>query len=312
MDDINNASVWSEIEANNSAPMPNMAPVKRFWDRINATVTSAGTSPHYTYTPTDTAFPTVYVQGETYSFKASFTSAGGDDLNVNALGAKPLYKPSLGGPIPIAAADIQSGQVVHALYDSGLNSGGGGFHVTGGLSSATPIILRSYLAGLTLSNDATTPNTKIDVAAGMAADSTNAMMINLASAATIDFTGTGAGKLDTGSIAASTWYHCFVVAGSSGVSTLASTSLTPTLPSGYTAYRRIGSVLTDTSSHLLAFSQSGDEFLWSTSVNDVTVGNLSSTPTLYAPERPDRRRGQRPVPGRYVAGNSFHRTPHLA
>ena len=176
MDDINNSTVWSEVEVNNSAPMPNMAPIKRFWDRINGTVNTTGSAGAYIYTPVPatTGFPSAYIQGETYTFKANFTSVGGDTLNVNALGPKQLYKPSAGGPIVIAAGDIQGNQIVHAIYDSTLSAGAGGFHVTGGLSSATPSVLRSYLAGLTLSNDATTPNSKIDVAPGMAADSMRA------------------------------------------------------------------------------------------------------------------------------------------
>jgi hypothetical protein len=139
MDDINNSTTWSEIEANDFAPMPNMAPVKRFWDRINGTVTSGGSAGAYTYTPTDTAFPTAYAQGETYSFKANFTSVGGDTLNVNGLGAKPLYKPSTSGPVAIAAGDLRANEMVQAVYDSSLGSGGG-FHVTSGLSSTGDVI----------------------------------------------------------------------------------------------------------------------------------------------------------------------------
>ena len=144
------------------------------------------------------------------------------------------------------------------------------------------ILLQNYLSGLALSNDGTTPNTKIDVAPGVAADSTNAILINLASAATIDFTTTGAGGLDAGSIAASTWYHCFVIVGYATVpSVLASTSPTPTMPSGYGYYRRVGSVKTDGSAHLRTFTQNGDEFIWASVVQDITTNGLSTTATLF-------------------------------
>ena len=46
-------------------------------------------------------------------------------------------------------------------------------------------VLRSYLAGLGLANNTTTPNTKLDVAAGVCADSTNAQMLSV-TASTID------------------------------------------------------------------------------------------------------------------------------
>ena len=67
---------------------------------------------------------------------------------------------------------------------------------------------------------------------------------------TMDLTGTGAGKLDTGTIATSTWYYIWAIAKDDGTkSTLASTSSTsPTLPSGYTYKARLGAVRTKSSS----------------------------------------------------------------
>ena len=67
-------------------------------------------------------------------------------------------------------------------------------------------VIRSYLAGLGLSNDATTPNTKIDVAAGVCADDTNALMLSLA-AGVIDCTMTGVNGLDAGALATGSTYH---------------------------------------------------------------------------------------------------------
>lgn len=153
-------------------------------------------------------------------------------------------------------------------------------------SSTAP---RSYLAGLKLSNNGSTPNTKIDVAEGQCADSTNVVTMNL-SAVTLDCGITGANGLDTGSLANSTWYHAFVIAKTDGTTaTLASTSASgPTLPSGYTYKRRIGSFKTDGSAHILAFVQDGDDFWWSTPVMDISATNpgtsavtrtLASVPT---------------------------------
>lgn len=166
MSDIDNANPsaqWSEIDGSNTAPAPDgfpqagspaqdlwvdvpangralMGAIKRFWDRINGTVTATGSAGAYVYTPANTAFPTAYVQGETYTFKANFTSTGGDTLNVNSLGAKPLYKPSISGQIPVVAGDVQNGEIVYAVYDGALNTGAGGFHVTSGLSSTGNVI----------------------------------------------------------------------------------------------------------------------------------------------------------------------------
>jgi hypothetical protein len=146
------------------------------------------------------------------------------------------------------------------------------------------LLLRSYLAGLTLANDGTAPNTKIDVAAGVCADDTNAAMVSLPSGGAIDCTIVGANGLDAGSLAASTWYHAFAISKPGGTSPafLASTSLaSPTFPSGYTLKRRIGSFKTDASAHILAFKQFGDEFVWSSGPVDVNVTTLGTTAALF-------------------------------
>ena len=136
------------------------------------------------------------------------------------------------------------------------------------------LLLRSYLAGLTLSNDGTSPNTVIDVSAGVCADDTNVAMLNLPSGQTINGATTGAGGLDTGSLAASTWYHAFVIGkpGGGAGALLASTSLaSPVFPTGYTLKRRIGSFKTDASAHILGFVQNGDDFLWSVPAQEFSV-----------------------------------------
>jgi hypothetical protein len=153
MADIDNSTYWSETDASNNQAAPNGAPegwspasvndwgratmgaIKRFWDRINPTLSSTGSAGAYVYTPSNASYPTAYIQGETYSFKANFTSVGGDTLNVNSLGALGIYKQSGSGPIVIAAGDIQSGTQVGCVYDSALNGALGGFQLIFGLSS---------------------------------------------------------------------------------------------------------------------------------------------------------------------------------
>lgn len=78
-----------------------------------------------------------------------------------------------------------------------------------------------YIAGLGLSNDGTTPNTIVDYATGVALDTTNITLMAAVSG-TVNFGTTGAGGLDTGAIAASTWYGLFVISGASGNSAVAS------------------------------------------------------------------------------------------
>lgn len=136
--------------------------------------------------------------------------------------------------------------------------------------------LRSYLAGLALANNSGTPNSKIDVAAGVCADSSNAQML-VVSAGTIDCATADANGLDTGSLANTTWYHVFAIGKADGTTALlASTSATaPTMPSGYTLKRRLGSFRTDGSAHIIPFSQSGDRFLWVTPVSVISDAGVA-------------------------------------
>lgn len=69
---------------------------------------------------------------------------------------------------------------------------------------------------------------------------------------TIDITTSGAGGLDTGSVAASTWYYHWVIysSGNNTASCLDSLSATaPTMPSGYTFKARVGANQTDASAN---------------------------------------------------------------
>jgi len=138
------------------------------------------------------------------------------------------------------------------------------------------------LYGLQLSNDAGTPNTKVDISIGAAsAREIGTGVINVTSPLILDCTTVGANGLDTGSLAASTCYHVFAIGKPGSTAAFASTSLTPTLPATYTQARRIGSVITDSSSHILGFSQFGDEFLLNSPVNNVTTSALGTTATTY-------------------------------
>lgn len=171
------------------------------------------------------------------------------------------------------------------------------------MSQLEPIVNQPflYMNGLLISNDATTPNTKLDVAAGVCRDSNNQIDINLGnylglsgigtanSATVINFGVTGANGLDTGSIAASTFYYVYVIGDSSNKkvpAALASTSATaPTLPFGYDSIRLIGCCKTDGSSHILLYyasgSGSGKYFQWDAPIA-VTVTSSGTSATYSA------------------------------
>jgi hypothetical protein len=160
--------------------------------------------------------------------------------------------------------------------------------LTSAAVSAAALILPNHLSGLTLANDATTPVTVLDVGPGAAASDDNSAMMVLSAAGfkkncnAAWAAGSGNGALDTGTaLAANTWYHVFLIERPDTlvVGVLISTSATaPTLPTNYTRKRRIGSIKTDASAHILAFTQLGDDFLWTVPVTD--ANNISASTTV--------------------------------
>lgn len=112
-----------------------------------------------------------------------------------------------------------------------------------------------YVNGLKLTNDATTPNSIIDVSLGTTLDSTATYQIGSTVAMTASLLVAGLGGLDTGTVAASTVYAVYLIADPvsaqpSGI--MFSLSLTqPLMPFGYSAFALLGYVATDASSHIL-------------------------------------------------------------
>lgn len=121
---------------------------------------------------------------------------------------------------------------------------------------------RGYIDGCPLSTPSTTTFT---TAAGQCTSSDNTTVMNLASALTKSTAGTWvAGNnqngLDTGTLTANSWYHVYVIydPASNVTDVLFSLSATsPSLPVGFTKFRRIGS-LRVTGTSLLGIIQTGD------------------------------------------------------
>lgn len=154
--------------------------------------------------------------------------------------------------------------------------------ITGGTIAGIVLNPRGHIAGLTLSNNATA--TKLDVAAGSCRDSTNVTDITLSApivAGLIQTSGAWAAgdtqnKLDTGARANSTWYHVWAIkkdSDGSGEFLFSLSVSAPTMPSGYTYKRRIGSVKTDGSGNIISFVQDGDYFTWLAAILDVDATN---------------------------------------
>jgi len=140
-------------------------------------------------------------------------------------------------------------------------------------------LIRSYLAGLTMSTPGSSTN--MTIAAGLCADTNNGDMISLASPMTKTqaawAAGTSAGGLDTGTIANSTWYHWYVIKNPTTGAVDVTFSLNAAAPggapvaAGFTIARRVGSAVTTAGGNWQFFHQLGDDFLW-----DVPVTIASS------------------------------------
>jgi hypothetical protein len=166
-------------------------------------------------------------------------------------------------------------------------SGAPAWAAAGGGSS----VVNGFINGFTLSNDGTTPNSVLDEAAGYAADSTNAVMITgtafKKSTAGTWAAGSGSNGMGTGlTIAASTWYHVFAIINAGSYDVYFDTSPTAAnKPASTTAFRYIGSFLTNGSSQIVTFIQFGQKFIWLSPPSDLSAGSAGSvTPvTISAP-----------------------------
>ena len=126
---------------------------------------------------------------------------------------------------------------------------------------------------------------------GISAGSVSGMSLSTAYTKTTSTweVGSTKGSLDAGAIAPSTCYHVYLIKRTdTGVSdvlvslnpTIAQPTATPTMPAGYTLFRRIGSMRTDGSSHWVKFFQWGNEFTLDAPVAITPITNLDTTPVL--------------------------------
>lgn len=170
-----------------------------------------------------------------------------------------------------------------------LYSSGGVLKWRGQTGAATNIsALPGYITGCMASNDATTPNSVLDISGCVATDSANAMTLNGAaitkSTAGAWAAGTGHNGMGSGlTVAASTWYHvcAAVISGAYDVFFDTAVACTHT-PTGTTATRRIGSIKTDASSNIIGFVQYGQTNYWTTQVTDASSVATFTAPTLVA------------------------------
>ncbi len=139
-----------------------------------------------------------------------------------------------------------------------------------------------YCNGLEISR---TSDEVVAIAAGACRDSNNVIDIVVDSALSVSNIVSGAGGLDTGTVANSTFYAVFVIADSTKhndpVGLISASGTAPTLPEGYDSFRRIGWVKTDGTADFLEFRQYGagqERWMWYDApiATDITAGSSAT------------------------------------
>ena len=155
------------------------------------------------------------------------------------------------------------------------------------------LIPRGHLFGMTLSNNVADATNDLDISAGERKDSSNSVLLKLASGMTkrLDASwvaGTNQGMLSSSLAIANTTYHIFAirVGGTDDIGADTSpTGANLVIDHGATHLRDIGSIVR-TGGAIKPFIQDNDIFMWSTPVQDVNATNpgvAAVTRTLTLP-----------------------------
>lgn len=146
--------------------------------------------------------------------------------------------------------------------------------------------LKGLLFGMTLSNNGSDATNDIDIAAGSCIDSTGArFLVGSALTKQLDATwaaGTNAGGKMSAAAIANTTYHVFAILKDSDGTVdygFDVSATAPTMPSGYTYFRRIGSIVR-VSAAILGFVQVGDEFRLKVPVADIPIAATLGTSAI--------------------------------
>jgi hypothetical protein len=177
------------------------------------------------------------------SHASSHQSGGGDSIKLDDLGS------------PDDNTDLNATTGAHGLCPK-LGGGTTNYLRADGTwqnpSSGSGGFPTMYKYGFGHYPNATNPNYQIDILTGVCRSDDDTTDFATSSTITVDITASGANGLDTGSEAAWTWYHIYVIYNPTtetyaGLLSISSSS--PTMPSGYTKKRRVGCVINNGSSN---------------------------------------------------------------
>lgn len=219
--------------------------------------------------------------------------------------ATSVQAPFVFGVLNLSSGDItldgSGSQTINSAASLTMGAGDGWLLFTDGtnwfvLGRKTGVLPRGYIDGCILANGTDATN-DINIAAGVCRDSTNTLDIVVTAMAgkQLDANwapGANAGMRNSAAGIANTTYHIYAVAKPDGTqdiyahtSTTVATVITALqAESGGSAYayaRRIGSIIR-VGGAILAFTQTGDLFQWSTVKADHTAASLNTTAVLLA------------------------------
>jgi hypothetical protein len=143
--------------------------------------------------------------------------------------------------------------------------------------------------GMDISNNTGDATNDIDISAGGCSDSTGVyFMTGGAMTKRLDAAwaaGTNQGGIFSGAKGASTWYAVHAIRKDSDASVdygFDTSATAANKPAGYTYYRRIGYILTDGASAILAFYKIGNRFYLTTKIQNVAATNPGTNAVLAA------------------------------